>query len=86
MVGMCRRCLGRAAMSVPDGLLPAHIGAHGVGMARPGSAGHIGPARCHMATLCMNALCNTTASLLVRNITFCRNWASRPTRSMPHAR
>ena len=57
---MGRRCLGHPAMPVPDGLLPPHVAAQSVGMARLGGPGHIGTARRRVSTIAMSTIGVTT--------------------------
>lgn len=60
MIGMGGRCLGHPAMPVPDGLLPSHVAAQGVGMARLGGPGHIGPACRRVSTIAMSTIAMST--------------------------
>ena len=56
MIGMGGRCLGHPAMPVPDGLLPSHVAAQSVGMARLGGPGHIGAPRCRVSSIGVTTL------------------------------
>lgn len=56
MIGMGGRCLGHPAMPVPDGLLPSHVAAQSVGMARLGGPGHIGAPRCRVSSIAVSSI------------------------------
>ena len=69
MIGMGGRCLGHPAMPVPDGLLPSHVAAQSVGMARLGGPGHIGPACRRVSTIAMSTIGVTTLGVRIMGMT-----------------
>ena len=69
MIGMGGRCLGHPAMPVPDGLLPSHVAAQSVGMARLGGPGHIGAARCRVSSIAVSSIGVTTLGVRIMGMT-----------------
>lgn len=69
MIGMGERCLGHPAMPVPDGLLPSHVAAQSVGMARLGGPGHIGAARCRVSSIAVSSIGVTTLGVRIMGMT-----------------
>ena len=69
MIGMGGRCLGHPAMPVPDGLLPSHVAAQSVGMARLGGPGHIGAPRCRVSSIAVSTIGVTTLGVRIMGMT-----------------
>ena len=69
MIGMGGRCLGHPAMPVPDGLLPSHVAAQSVGMARLGGPGHIGAPRCRVSSIAVSSIGVTTLGVRIMGMT-----------------
>lgn len=69
MIGMGERCLGHPAMPVPDGLLPSHVAAQSVGMARLGGPGHIGAPRCRVSSIAVSTIGVTTLGVRIMGMT-----------------
>ena len=69
MIGMGGRCLGHPAMPVPDGLLPSHVAAQSIGMARLGGPGHIGAPRCCVSSIAVSSIGVTTLGVRIMGMT-----------------
>ena len=69
MIGMGGRRLGHPAMPVPDGLLPSHVAAQSVGMARLGGPGHIGAPRCCVSSIAVSSIGVTTLGVRIMGMT-----------------